>query len=165
MFAKRTENITNYSLLLTLAYTGMRRGELMGIKWNNIDFDEKTLPIERTRDYNGERDPKSKNSKRTIFIDELLISQLKVYRTWCKKIMLTYGQRWSEFDYCFHFGETRNTDYRKVCIRINQTNYKKSNLKSITPRGLRHTHATIMLGKKVPLKTIADRLGNTPEMV
>ena len=84
VFAKRNENITNYSLLFTLAYTGMRRGELMGIKWNNIDFDEKTLPVERTRDYNGERDPKSKIVERTIFIDELLISQLKVYRAWCK---------------------------------------------------------------------------------
>ena len=38
-------------------------------------------------------------------------------------------------------------------------------MKSITPHGLRHTHATIMLSKGIPLQTIADRLGNTPMMI
>lgn len=38
-------------------------------------------------------------------------------------------------------------------------------LKTITACGLRHTHATISLSKQIPLKTIAERLRNTPEMV
>ncbi|WP_280528658.1 tyrosine-type recombinase/integrase [Bacillus sp. J14TS2] len=35
----------------------------------------------------------------------------------------------------------------------------------ITPHGLRHTHATILISKKVPVNEIADRLGNTPQMI
>ncbi|MCY7669590.1 tyrosine-type recombinase/integrase, partial [Bacillus safensis] len=37
--------------------------------------------------------------------------------------------------------------------------------KRITVHGLRHTHATILIGKKIPTRAIADRLGNTPEMI
>ncbi len=98
-FAKNHECITNYTLLLILAYTGMRRGEMLGLQWNNIDFENKTITIERTRDYHGVRKPKTKNSKRTIFVDDSLLNQLKMYRIWCKKIMLTYGKRWTETDY------------------------------------------------------------------
>lgn len=35
----------------------------------------------------------------------------------------------------------------------------------ITPHGLRHTHATILIGKKQPVNVIAERLGNTPQMI
>ncbi|KAA0965129.1 tyrosine-type recombinase/integrase [Sporosarcina sp. ANT_H38] len=42
---------------------------------------------------------------------------------------------------------------------------KKTKTKRITPHGLRHTHATILIGQKKSLKTIDDRLGNTPAMI
>ena len=98
-FAKDNESITNYTLLLILAHTGMRRGEMLGLQWNNIDFEQKTISIESTRDFHGVRKPKIKNSNRTIFVDDALLSQLKVYRAWCKKMILTYGKRWTDSDY------------------------------------------------------------------
>lgn len=42
---------------------------------------------------------------------------------------------------------------------------KKTGLKQVSPHGLRHTHATILISQRIPVKTIADRLGNTPQMV
>jgi integrase len=42
---------------------------------------------------------------------------------------------------------------------------KKEELKPFTPHGLRHTHATILIGQRIPVKGIADRLGNTPQMI
>ncbi|MFJ7936866.1 tyrosine-type recombinase/integrase [Sporosarcina sp. NPDC096371] len=50
-------------------------------------------------------------------------------------------------------------------MRTNGTDYQEIRKKRITPNGLRHTHATIMISKGVPLQTVADRLGNTPEMI
>ncbi|MGM0969386.1 MAG: tyrosine-type recombinase/integrase [Bacillota bacterium] len=41
----------------------------------------------------------------------------------------------------------------------------KQKLKKITVHGLRHTHATILISKRIPVKVIADRLGNTPQMI
>ena len=58
--AKQEENTTNYTFLLTVAYTGIRRGETCGLQWKNIDFDKKTITIERTRDNKGVDHPNKK---------------------------------------------------------------------------------------------------------
>lgn len=99
--AKYEKNITNYSFLLTVSYTGIRRGEAFGLQWKNIDFDKKTVTIERTRDNKGVRSPKTKNSYRTILIDDLLLNQLKEYRKWCRETMLSFGYKITDDSYVF----------------------------------------------------------------
>lgn len=99
--AKKHENITNYTLILLLAYTGLRRGEACGLRWESIDFKNKTLKVDRTRDNKGIRSPKTKNSNRIILIDELLIKQLKLYKKWCKKTLLSFGKHLKENDFVF----------------------------------------------------------------
>lgn len=163
--AKQIENITNYTLILLLAYTGVRKGEALGLTWNNVDFENKTITIERTRDKNGARTPKTKNSYRTIRVDDKLINQLTIYRTWCKETMLTFGKHRTDDDYIFisyQTGTPTGENTLKYCFKriIN-----KAGLKSITPHGLRHTHATILIGKKQPVNVVAERLGNTPQMI
>ncbi|MEK5070308.1 tyrosine-type recombinase/integrase [Sporosarcina sp. FSL K6-1508] len=164
-FAKNHECITNYTLLLILAFTGMRRGEMLGLQWNNIDFENKTISIERTRDHHGTRKPKTKNSIRTFFVDDTILNQLKTYRVWCKKTMLTYGNIWTETDYVLTSERFGTPISEKSVSEPIKRIIKETGIKRITPHGLRHTHATIMMSKGVPLNTIADRLGNTPEMV
>lgn len=69
-----------------LAYTGLRVGELVALKWTDIDFDNHTLRVIRTY-YNPTNNklkyqlltPKTKTSRRTISIDELLIKMLLMY--------------------------------------------------------------------------------------
>lgn len=162
---KKLENITNYTAALLLAYTGLRKGELQGLTWNHIDFKNKTLTVDCTRDKYGLRTPKTKQSYRTIMIDDLVLSQLETYRSWCKKIFFTFGRHSKDEDFIFishQSGEpigdnTINASFHRVT--------KKAELKDITPHGLRHTHATILISQRIPIKTISDRLGNTPEMV
>lgn len=163
--AKDLENITNYTLILLLAYTGLRKGEALGLKWNNIDFDNKTLTVERTRDNKGARDPKTDNSYRTILIDDELITQLKKYKKWCRELLISFGRHLTEDDYVFLSYQTGKP------ITDNTPKYsvdrivKKTGSKRITPHGLRHSHATILIGQRIPVKVIADRLGNTPQMI
>lgn len=163
--AKQLENITNHTMILLLAYTGLRKGEALGLTWTNVDFDNNTITVERTRDNKGARSPKTKNSYRNIGVDCILIKQLKLYRTWCKQTMLSFGKHLSDNDYIFisyQSGTPMGGNTLKYCFeRI----IKKTGLKSITPHGLRHTHATILMGKKQNVKVIAERLGNTPEMI
>lgn len=137
----------------------------MGLQWNNIDFEKKTITIERTRDYHGTRKPKTKNSKRIIFVDDSLLNQLKMYRIWCKKTMLSYGKRWSETDYILTSERSGIPVSEKSVSNPIKRIFKETGMKSITPHGLRHTHATIMLSKGIPLQTIADRLEKTPLMI
>lgn len=78
-------NITNYTFLIVLAYTGLRKGEGLGLCWKDIDMKNLTLTVERTRDNKGVRPPKTENSYRTIDLDESIISQLKNIKRGVKK--------------------------------------------------------------------------------
>lgn len=163
--AKRLENITNYSFIYLLAYTGMRRGEAQGLRWSDIDFLKRTLTVDRTRDQKGVRKPKTKRSRRTILLDDLIIHQLKLYRTWCKKTKLYFGEKLQEDDYIFishQSGKPLGDNTLKYSFeRI----FKETGIKQITPHGLRHTHATLLILDRNPVTAIAARLGNTPQMI
>lgn len=163
--AKQEVNITNYTFIYTVAYTGMRRGEACGIQWGNVDFYNKTIKVERTRDNKGTRTPKTKNSYRTILIDDLLVKQLKEYRKWCKQTMLSFGYKLNDDSFVFVSYQTGrpitegslHTAFKKVL--------KAAALPDVTIHGLRHTHATILLNQKLTVSAIAERLGNTPQMI
>lgn len=166
--AKEYENITNYTLILLLAYTGLRRGEACGLQWNNINFAKKTLTVERTRDNKGVRSPKTVNSYRTILIDDFLIQQLKTYKIWCKETKSKFGQRLVNSDFIFISYQTGKPITDNSILYSLRRLTKKAGVKPITPHGLRHTHATLLLsqGKRASsIKVVAERLGNTPQMI
>ncbi|KEZ51355.1 tyrosine-type recombinase/integrase [Metabacillus indicus] len=163
--SKELDNITNYTLIFLLAYTGLRKGEAQGLKWEDVNLEARTISVKRTRDNKGERTPKTKRSYRTILIDEALIKQLTSYRKWCKEIKLSYGLIFSEEDFIF-ISYQNGTPVTDNTIKYSMDRIlNKINLKRITPHGLRHTHATILISKRIPVKVIADRLGNTPQMI
>ncbi|WP_438941233.1 tyrosine-type recombinase/integrase [Lysinibacillus xylanilyticus] len=168
--AKRYENITNYTFLLVAVYTGMRKGEACGLQWQNIDFKNNTITIERTRDEKGTRTPKTKNSYRKILVDNLVIDQLKKYQIWCKQILLKHGKSFD--DQLFIFITEFNNPIHGMAIHklFRDTMFKAGILNDdgepkITFHGLRHTHATILLNGGQNVKVIAERLGNTPAMI
>ncbi|HDR7965393.1 tyrosine-type recombinase/integrase [Bacillus pacificus] len=163
--ANREENTTNYTFLLTVAYTGIRRGEACGLQWKNIDFDNKTITIERTRDNKGIRSPKTKNSYRTILIDDVLVSQLKTYRKWCMEVMLSFGYKLQDESFVFTSYQTGKPITDSSVLYAFRRVLNKTNLPSITIHGLRHTHCTILLNQGLNVKVIAERLGNTPQMI
>lgn len=163
--ARENENPTNYTLILLLAYTGLRRGEACGLKWKNIDFYNSTLTVEMTRDNKGARTPKTKNSYRTIIIDDLLLSQLKTYKKWCKMTSLSFGKHIKDTDFIFISYQTGNPITDASILYCLRRCLNTAGLKYITPHGLRHTHATILLNENIGIKYIAERLGNTPAMI
>jgi len=166
-YAKK-ERHSDYTLIILLAYTGMRSGEALGMYWSDIDFDDETVYIKRTRDELGTRKAKTSNSIRTIKVDELVFKQLKKYRAWCIQRKLEYGEQLSDDDYIFLNNDGSMNYYKEllsIAIRRIYRHMKKDKVKinTITGHGLRHTHATILLSQGIPVKTVADRLGNTPE--
>lgn len=161
---KETENITRNTIILTLAYTGMRKGEAAGLKWSDIDFDKKTIRVSKTRDDLGERLPKTRNSIRTIRMTELLHSHLKQYRSWCIQNAFFNGKKFKEDNYVFitQAGDAISTGYVTQIFKALQ---KKHGLENVSAHKLRHTFASILISKQVPPTTVAEMLGNTPEMV
>lgn len=161
---------TRYTMVLTLAYTGVRHGELLGLKWKDIDIDNKTITIERTRDENGEREPKTNNSYRTIIIDDVLIQGLSKYRTWCISTKLKYGMQLDKKNDHIFISEENEPCSREILRTTFRNMYNlitddKINIREITPHGMRHSHATILITNGIPAKTVSDRLGNSVEMI
>jgi len=143
--AKQIESITNYTIALLLALTGLRKGEALGLKWEDIAFEENKLTVRRTRDNNGERSPKTKKSYRSIPIDSSLVKQLKRYRSWCKETKLLYGLTFSENDFIFISYQSGTPTGSSTIKYFFDRVCDKADLKRITPHGLRHTHATILI--------------------
>lgn len=162
---EEVESITNYTIALFLSYTGVRKGEACGLKWRDIVEAERIANINCTRDDHGERSPKTKNSRRSILMDEVLTKQLKKYKTWCKKIRIQNGLSFNEDSYVFINGKTGLEVNVSIINNSMKRIIQRYKLKEVTPHGLRHTHATILIKGRIPVKTISERLGNTPEMI
>lgn len=168
--AKQVTSIDCYHAILLMAYTGVRIGEAMGLQWKNIDFKGKTITVEFTRDLDGVRPPKTKNSERTIRVDGLVLEQLRFYQKKCMETKLSKGlpfDKENDFVFISRYGtplagNTINTAFSKIYKYVDK---EKLTLKRITPHGLRHTHATILINQGTPVKVVADRLGNTPGMI
>lgn len=150
----------------TIAYTGLRRGEALALKWKEIDLDNKTITVNHTAVIlDGKQvlqSPKTKASKRIIQIDDNTIKILKSWRLQQKKDFLKAGKVYLH-DENFVF-----TNYAQEWTRLKTINNTLKyfynhhpELKEITVHGFRHTHASLLFEAGVEAKAISDRLGHT----
>ena len=154
-----------FPLVHLMSYTGLRQGEALALKWSDIDFENKKITVDKTATRIKERQtlqtPKTKNSKRVISIDPATLSILKGWKKDQIKIYFKNGKHF-EGDENFIF-----TNQRGEWVHIhNFIRYFKRfiadhKLKSITPHGLRHTHASLLFSAGVEPKNISDRLGHS----
>lgn len=154
-----------FPLVHLMAYTGLRQGEALALKWSDIDFKNKKITVNKTAVWiKGKQTlqtPKTKNSKRVISIDPNTLSILKSWKKDQIKIYFKNGK---------HFDGDENfifTNQRSDWVQIhNFIPYFKRfitghDLKLITPHGLRHTHASLLFSAGVEPKNISDRLGHS----
>lgn len=163
----------DYPIFLTLAYTGVRAGELCALKWRDIDFGEQTISITKT--YHSPKHntkeykllpPKTKNSIRVIDIDETLLNELNELRFKQKKVKMKHRDIYHDEDFVFanlkkYYGYP--IYLKKVENRMRRL-LKLSGLnEQLTPHSLRHTHTSLLAQIGVSLPQIMDRLGHKDE--
>lgn len=155
----KNKDFDKYMAILILLRTGMRKGELLALTWKDIDFKNKLITINKTRNHFGSFPPKTKKSNRIISIDNYLTKELKSFQTWQKKNKLK-SKSYQENDYVIVDELGIPYDEWKL-NRILVSMCKKANLPQIGPHALRHTHAVMLLESGVDIKTVSDRLGHT----
>ncbi|MFI5710993.1 tyrosine-type recombinase/integrase [Kribbella sp. NPDC051620] len=94
-----------YALFVLALFMGLRRGELLGLKWDDIDWAEKTVTVQRTlQRVNGALravTPKTKKSRRTVPLIELCLEALRVHKVLQAKERLAAGKKWVNTGYIF----------------------------------------------------------------
>lgn len=147
--------------------TGMRRGEMAGLEWKNIDLDNGIINIIQTipKFKNGQpiiKGPKNKKSKRKIAISPAMIEELKLYKQKWESDRDLSGDKWQGGAYEFIFYRTHGlpSDPQRLTKRWIAF-HRKHQLKPIRLHELRHTSVSWMIFKKVHLEAIARRVGHS----
>lgn len=162
---KENDPTTRYTAILTLAMTGMRKGEMMGLTWNDLDFKAKSITINKARTRTGLGPPKSDNGYRKVSMNNELYSQLKIYKAWCIKKKWENSMQHKDEDFVFISRQGCNPiglTYVEDALDMICTKY---NLRRISPHGLRHTVASILLARGETLVTVAKILGDNPNTI
>ncbi len=144
---------------------GVRRGELMGLKWLDIDFDAKTLRVnrqlQRMRDGGGLYFTQPKNaSRRTIKLPEIATNALANHRKRQAKDKLKAGPDWQDYGLVFTTIKGTPVDAQNVTARSYKNVLKKSGVPHIRFHGLRHSCATLLLSKGVHPTYVQKLLGH-----
>ena len=151
--------------LFTLAFaTGLRRSELLGLRWSDVNFAKGTISIQQTVLRIGNNivispTTKNKSSKRTLSIPASVISQLKIQRLETQKWRLK-SKKWNDNDLCFPKldGSPMYPTYLSQLCKKYAT---LSGFKDFTFHDIRHTHATLLIEAGVNFKVIQVRLGHS----
>ena len=151
-YLMHNHNKTNIAILLCL-FTGLRVGELCGLKWEDIDFDNAVLYVKRTVQRvskNGKSQiiigtPKSKTSVRTVPIPAFVMDILRSYRNCGDFYIIT--------------GKNKSTEPRTMQNRFKAI-LKLCGIRNVNFHLLRHTYATVCIEKGFDPKTLSELLGH-----
>ncbi|MGL6105300.1 tyrosine-type recombinase/integrase [Romboutsia sp.] len=142
---------------------GLRISEILGLTWNNIDFNESTITVEKISVRNEGKvilkEPKTETSERTITAPSEIILLLKDYKKSQleKKIK---GEIKNKVNLLF-FDKNEQPIAQDVLSKKFSRFLKENNLEHIRFHDLRHSHVTLLINSKVPIRIISERVGHS----
>jgi integrase len=153
-----------YALFYTAITTGMRRGELLGLHWKEVDLENARLRVRSTLvEIRGQltmSEPKTRASKRTIALAPDTVAVLREHQERQALEREKQGSRWQNQGLVFS-SETGTPINSGNLVRFFQRLSRAAGVPVIRIHDLRHTHASLLAFKGVPATVIADRLGHT----
>ena len=156
---------TKYKVAIILTvFTGVRLGELMGLEWQDVDFKNGIISINRSSQYLADmgvftKVPKTESSIREIAIPEFIISLLEEYKLWYEEQKSIYGELWANSDRLFVQADGKpmhpSTISKWFVKYVGQIG-----LPVINFHGLRHTNASLLVAQNIDIAVISARLGH-----
>ena len=168
-FLMAIRNHSLYVLLLIDVSTGMRRGEIVGLKWNDIDLKRGILQVRRAivrrpTELGGgyaEAPLKTKRSRRSIMLPAYIVAILEQYRAQQMSIMQQNGQPWDEQRWLFCKPDGNHLNPQHDVYEEFKVILSKAGLPDIRFHDLRHTAATMHLGLMTNPKIVQEILGHS----
>lgn len=154
-----------YVAFFTAVYTGLRRGELLGLRWCDIDLDLATLSvIQALQQLRGGqyifREPKSRRGRRQIALSPSLAILLREHRTKQENDRRLLGRPLVPTDLVFSHPDGRPLRPTSV-TRAFRAIAHSLGLEGVRLHDLRHAHATLMLQQGIHPKIVSERLGHS----
>jgi integrase len=161
-FLRAVKGDQYYAMWVLMVLTGLRRGEVAGLKWSDIDLDTGHILIVRTRVAVGWHvelsEPKTKRSRRTVVVDRFTIDALRAHHTDQGRDRLALGDKWPDTGFVF----CREDGYPVHPMDItNQFRWlsEEAGVPRIRLHDLRHTAATLALKAGVHPKIVSGGSG------
>jgi len=159
------ENEFKYKVAIILdVFTGARLGELMGLEWNDIDFKNKEIAINKASQYLPEKgiytkEPKTSSSYRNVSIPDSVIEMLEEYKLWYDNQKELCGEFWHDSNRLFVQDNGKPMHPDTVSKWFGKF-IKKIGLPVINFHGIRHTNASLLVAQNVDIAVISARLGH-----
>lgn len=152
------------TMIILLIYTGLRRGELCGLEWKDIDFDNQTMSVQRNSLYLPDKGiytdtTKTRSSMRVIKLPTVACQLLKSHKAWQNEERLQLGDQWHNTDRLFTQWDG-NPIHPDTVSGWFAKFIKKTDLPPVTLHSLRHTNATLLIANKADIRTVSQRLGH-----
>jgi integrase len=148
-----TEDVQYKTLFMVAALSGMRQGEVLGLKWQDIDWEDGQIHVKRTFTSNRFYNPKSKTSKRKIDLAPQLIAQLKEWQLACPP---------NKNDLFFPGDDGKKPlDPSPMVKRHFLPALKAAKLPRIRFHDLRHTYASLLIDQGENPKYIQNQMGHS----
>lgn len=158
------DNIKYKVAIIITIFTGVRLGELMGLEWDDIDFRNGIISINKASQYLSDKgvftkEPKTESSIREVAIPTFVISLLEEYKLWYEEQKSLYGELWHDSDRLFVQADGKpmhpSTISKWFVKYVGQIG-----LPVINFHGLRHTNATLLISQNIDVAVVAARLGH-----
>ncbi len=156
---------TKYKVAIILTiFTGVRLGELMGLEWKDVDFQNGIISINRSSQYLADKGiftkvPKTESSIRDIAIPDLVVSLLERYKLWYEEQKALYGELWTNSDRLFVQVDGKPMHPSSVSKWFEKY-VNQIGLPVINFHGLRHTNASLLVAQNVDIAVVSARLGH-----
>jgi integrase len=152
-----------YAFWLLIATTGMRRGELAGLRWADVDLDAGRLSVRQPRVVVANQpqasEPKTTRGRRSLALDPVTVSALRRHRARQLEHKLAVGARYQDSGLVFTWLDGSPIHPLRFSRSFEQ-HARRAGLPKIRLHDLRHSYASAALAAGVPAKVISERLGH-----
>ena len=157
------ENDRLKALWWFVALTGCRRGEVVALKWTDIDWDQRTIWIQRTAaEFNNlltVHDTKTAKGRRTIALSSYLLNILDAHRERQRVEREFFGKEWNREGWVFP--SERGTMFWPTNVSAHYRRLRtRASVSTVRLHDLRHAMATAWIAAGVPIKVVSERLGH-----
>lgn len=168
---KAMNNPQEFIIFRLIAYTGIRQGEMCGLRWFDFDEINGTLAIRRTvargKDFKKIiQTTKTAAGERVIPLDQETVKLLKEWRSIQREQLFLFGFNANSPEQYIITNEQNEFQYSAYPYSVLKKIRKQFKIDEITVHGLRHTHVCLLLEAGVSIKEVQERLGHkNTEMV